>query len=335
VTVIDGQGSSLAVPGPRDVELSDATRAKLAAAIPENTARSYRTQSAAFRTWCAQAGRCPLPASGETMAEYAAHLIDAARAPGSIEVALSVVRSMHRLAGADLPDTRAARLLVRAYRRRRADTGLRDRQAPPAVAPIIRAMLDAIGDPDVLPARLRGQALRDRVILLVGFGMFARRSELSRLDLPDVVETDKGLVVHLARSKTDQGARGAERVLPYAARPDACPVRAVRAWRAFLAGHGIVDGPLLHRIDRHGRLLGRLSGQGIDLVLKRLGEAAGVGPLSGHSLRAGAATSAAETGATTGQIEDGGGWAKGSTAVGRYVRQRDRWNHHPLANVSI
>ncbi|WP_261562304.1 site-specific integrase [Frankia tisae] len=332
--VVPEQGP-VVVPAAVGAGLSDETRAMLAEAIPENTRRSYQTQTAAFRAWCEADDRPFLPSDADTVTEYVRHLLAEGRAPGSIDVAISVIRTMHRYARVEVPDTRDARLLIRGYRRRRADEGGRDRQAPPAVAADIRRMLDTLGDPAAVPDRARAQVLRDRVILLVGFGMFARRSELARLDLADVTETENGLVVYIARTKTDQAARGQERVLPYGARPDACPVRAVRAWRTFLAEQGIVEGPLLCRIDRHGRLGGRLSGQGVDLVLKRLGAAAGVGHLSGHSLRAGAATSAAEAGATTGQIEDGGGWAKGSTAVGRYVRQRDRWKNHPLADVTI
>ncbi|MBX5463831.1 MAG: tyrosine-type recombinase/integrase [Steroidobacteraceae bacterium] len=315
--------------------ISDETRTMLADAIPQNTARSYRTQWTAFTAWCATTGWQPLPAGDDVVTEYAAHLIRAGKAPGSIAVALSVIRTRHDLAGLPKPETTAARKLLHAYRRQRADAGIHDRQAHPAVAGEIRRMLDVIGDPALADEKKLPQVLRDRVILLLGFGMFARRSELSGLNLSDVTETGNGLVVRLARSKTDQTARGTERVLLYAPRPDACPVRAVRDWRAFLAGRGIDSGPLLYRINRHGQLLGRLSGQGVAVVLDRLGRAAGIGHLSGHSLRAGAATSAAEAGATSGQIEEGGGWAKGSAAVGRYIHRRDRWMYHPHANVNI
>jgi site-specific recombinase XerD len=339
VTLAVPEQGHLLVPVPRDGvgrKMSDETRVLLAESIPANTRRSYETQAGAFERWCTDNGWPCLPTDGDALAEYVHHLIREKKAPGSIDVALSVIRTLHRLGGFELPDTRAARQLIRGYRRRRADDGQRDRQAPPAVAAVVRAMLDAIGDPEQAPEQARAQILRDRVILLVGFGMFARRSELSRLDLADVTEDDEnGLVVYLSRSKTDQAAEGRERVLLYASRPDACPVRAVRDWRAYLEGRGITDGPLLRQVDRHGRLGARLSGQGVDIVLKRLGTAAGVGHLSGHSLRAGAATSAAKAGATTGQIEDAGGWAKGSPVVGRYVRQVDRWKDHPLADVSI
>lgn len=87
----------------QDRTISAATRQRLVEAVPENTARSYRTQSTAFTAWCSQAGRTALPATGETMTEYAAHLIDAQRAPGSIEVALSAIRTMHRMAATSCP----------------------------------------------------------------------------------------------------------------------------------------------------------------------------------------------------------------------------------------
>lgn len=315
--------------------ITDATRVMLANAIPENTARSYKVQWTAFVTWCEPHGWSVLPTGDDVVTEYAAHLIRSGKAPGSIAVALSVIRTRHSLAGLGKPNTDAALRLVRAYKRDRVDAGLATEQAPAAVAADIRRMLDTIGAPDPRDEKKYPQILRDRVILLVGFGMFARRSELSRLNLPDVTETDNGLVVRLTRSKTDQAAHGSSRALPYAARPDACPVRAVRDWRAFLATKGIETGPFLYRINRHGQLGDRLSGQGVALVLDRLGMTANIGHLSGHSLRAGAATSAAEAGATSGQIEEGGGWVKGSTAVGNYIRQRDRWKNHPLANVTI
>jgi hypothetical protein len=43
-----------------------------------------------------------------------------------------------------------------------------------------------------------------------------------------------------------------------------CPVRAVAAWRAAA---GIVDRALFRRVDRHGRLLGPMSGQAVAMVI--------------------------------------------------------------------
>ncbi|ONH55582.1 hypothetical protein CcI49_28450 [Frankia sp. CcI49] len=326
--VVTEQGHPSA-PVAADRRMSDETRAKVAASVPENTARSYRAQSRRFYAWCEREDWPALPTTGDALAEYVAYLIKEGKAPGSIEVALSVIRSMHRLAGVVLPDTRAARLLVRAYRRDRVDAGIRDGQAPAAVATVIRAMLDTCD-----PRTTRG--LRDRLLLLLGFAMMARRSELARLDLADVVETEQGLVVHIARSKTDQAAAGREVAVPFAARPDACPVRAFRAWSAHLAELDITTGPLLRQVDRHGNVGGRLGGQSIDRIVKRLGADAGLSDqMSAHSLRAGAATSAADAGATRAAIAEQGRWNPTSNALDRYTRQTDRWKNHPLANVAI
>jgi integrase len=47
-------------------------------------------------------------------------------------------------------------------------------------------------------------ALRDRALLLLGFGGAFRRSELVALDVADITETKDGLLVTIRRSKTDQ-----------------------------------------------------------------------------------------------------------------------------------
>ncbi|WP_261565306.1 hypothetical protein [Frankia gtarii] len=92
---------------------------------------------------------------------------------------------------------------------------------------------------------------------------------------------------------------------------------------------------MLRQVDRHGRVGGRLGGQSIDRIVKRLAETAGVGPMSAHSLRAGAATSAADKGATWAAIAAQGRWNPTSNALDRYTRQIDEWKNHPLASVSI
>lgn len=69
----------------------------------------------------------------------------------------------------------------------------------------------------------------------------------------------------------------------------------MRALRAWLEASGIAEGPLFRRVDRHGRLLGPLSGRGVALVVKRACHRAGIDPdaYAGHSLRSGHATAAA------------------------------------------
>jgi site-specific recombinase XerD len=56
------------------------------------------------------------------------------------------------------------------------------------------------------PEGLKG--LRDRALLLFGFASAMRRSELVALDLADLEETERGLLVTVRRSKTDQEGQG-------------------------------------------------------------------------------------------------------------------------------
>jgi site-specific recombinase XerD len=56
--------------------------------------------------------------------------------------------------------------------------------------------------------------LRDRALLLVGFAAALRRSELVALDVTNVEHVRRGIVLHLKRSKTDQGGQGHNIAIP-------------------------------------------------------------------------------------------------------------------------
>jgi integrase len=190
--------------------------------------------------------------------------------------------------------------------------------------------------------------VRDRAVLLLGFGLMARRSELARLDIPDITDAAEGLDVLIRRSKTDQEARG--RVVPVLTgqHPETCPVRATRAWTGLLAGRGITRGALLRPIDRHGHIgteegaAGhpriRLTGRAVAEIVRRRALMAGLpdsGGYRGHSLRAGGASSAYESGAPVAGIAGHGGWAPDSPVVLGYVRAVDKWKNHPMRGVGL
>lgn len=75
-------------------------------------------------------------------------------------------------------------------------------------------------------------------------------------------------------------------------------------------------------MDRHGKLLdARLSGEAVSLVVKERVSAAGLEPgeFSGHSLRAGLATSAAAAGVSSWKIRQQTGHAS-DAMLARYIR---------------
>ena len=90
----------------------------------------------------------------------------------------------------------------------------------------------------------------------------------------------------------------------------------------WLERSGIEDGPVFRRVDRHGRLIdGWLSGAVVSLVIKARVAAVGLDPdeYSGHSLRAGLATSAAASGVSSWKIRQQTGHAS-DAMLARYIR---------------
>ena len=315
-----------------DREVSNSTRNRILSGFAINSTRAYTRQWQAFTTWCTQTRRTPLPATGETLAEYIGHLADHDLSPQTIEQALAAIRTQHRNTNhPGLPDTRGARLVLRSYRRQRAEAGHRTRKAAPVTIDALRAMVDTCDATTTA-------GLRNRVILVLGLAMMGRRSELAALDITDLAVTPDGLLVTVRMSKTDQDAQGAEVPLPYGQHPDTCPVRVVQAWLAELAQHGHHAGRLLRSVDRHGRIGHRLSTEAINTIVRTAAVRAGLDhpeQYTAHSLRAGGATSAAKAGAPVSVITAHGRWREGSPVVLGYIRAVDRWRDNPMRGVGL
>ncbi|GGQ11266.1 integrase [Streptosporangium pseudovulgare] len=331
-----------------DFTLSDAAREAILAGVPASTRRAYASDWSAFTAWCARHGRLPLPATAETITEYVTHLTATPSAktgrplaPSSIERALAAVRTMHNGADVAPPQTKAARKVLSGYRERLAlakDPAARPRKADAAVPDALRAMLATL-DRSALAGK------RDAAALLLGYSCAARVSELVALDIADVRETPEGLLVNIYRRKIKKFT---EVAVPYGRVPATCPVRAVRDLVAAMAEAGRTAGPLLVRIDRHGRIAppmtrggrtigdpqGRMTAEACGEIVGRIASAAGLdGRWTGHSLRRGFATAARRNGAALERIGRHGGWADGSTALLGYLEEGDRWTDNPVTGL--
>jgi integrase len=192
----------------------------------------------------------------------------------------------------------------------RRERGSAQRQAKPLLRDDLFAVLAATG------GSLR--AIRDRALLLIGFAGGFRRSELCAVNCTDIERVRQGVIITLRRSKTDQDGVGRKIGIPLG-RSKWCPVTALEAW---LDAAGIAGGPIFRPVDRHGRVSGkRLSAEAVCLVVCERVAAAGSDPAgySGHSLRAGLATSAVQAGVSTLKIWGQTGHAS-DAMLARYVR---------------
>ncbi|MGW3024511.1 tyrosine-type recombinase/integrase [Streptomyces sp. NPDC001221] len=329
-------------------QLSPEAREALAAGRADSTRRAYRQDRDAYVKWCAERNIAPLPASPETLVEYATHLTRTPRprtgkpsSPSSINRALSAISTMHAELGAARPETKGARVVIAGYRDRLAkakDPAARPRQAKAAVPSALRKML-AVLDRDTLIGK------RDAAMLLLGYAAATRSSELVGLDIGDLDEKDEGIEVQIYRVKMKDFT---DTAIPYGTNPATCPVRAVRTLVTAMREEGRTDGPLFVRIDRHGRIAppmmrrgkpigdpsGRLTPDAASDVIERLAAAAGLeGRWRGHSLRRGFATAAFRAGHNIIRTARQGGWADNSTSLSRYFEEGGKWEDNPVSGL--
>lgn len=296
-------------------QLSDAAKSIIRQGLSEATRKAYLADLAHFER---AGGR--IPSTPAYIAEYLA-----ANA-GSLSVA-TLHRRVAALAKAhqtrdlsDPTDTTIVRAILRGLRRRK---GVAQRQATPLVKEDLLLVLQKIGH---CP-----RDIRDRALLLLGFAGGFRRSELIGLDCGDIRALRQGLELTVRRSKTDQEGEGRKIGIPYT-NTEQCPVRAFEKW---LECSGLVEGPIFRPIDRHQKTAKkRLSGAAVcDIVRKRIA-AVGIDPATytGHSLRAGFATSAARAGVSSWKIRQQTGHAS-DAMLGRYIRDAELFIGNAVSSV--
>jgi integrase len=224
-------------------------------------------------------------------------------APGTVKRRLSLWGSMHKWRGLNGPFGEgqirtALTLSVRAAARPR------QRKSEKAVTgDIVSKLIETCW-------LNRPQDLRDRALLLVGFSSGGRRrSEIAGLRIEDVIiEPDVPTIpretvsplpsaatlpcrrIRLGRTKTTDADEDADVFIIGA------PVAALDAWLAFAK---ITSGPVFRRIDQWENIRSEaLTGQGVNLILKRRIAMAGLDPtsFSAHGLRSGFLTEAARQG---------------------------------------
>jgi integrase len=206
-----------------DVDLLKAMQFARAEKAPA-TRRAYRSDFAAFQSWCQGKGLAGLPAEPETIAAYLASEAERGIKAATIGRRVAAIRHAHKLAGHEPPTgSEIVKTTVRGIRR---SIGAAKARKAPLVAEAVRAMAQAA------PAGLKG--LRDRALLLLGFAGAFRRSELVALDVSDIREEEDGARVTIRRSKTDQEGLGVTIAVVRGGTAATCPVRARRQRREGL-----------------------------------------------------------------------------------------------------
>ncbi|QFT61092.1 Tyrosine recombinase XerC (plasmid) [Sulfitobacter sp. THAF37] len=309
--------------------LVDTARDYARAATSDNTLRAYTKDWAHFARWCRMKGAEPLPPSPEMIGLY---LADLASGSGPAP-ALSVSTIDRRLSG--LAWNYAQRGFSLDRKNRHIATvlaGIKRKHARPPVQKEAILAEDILAMVATLSFDLRG--LRDRAILLLGYAGGLRRSEIVSLDVhkDDTPHSggwieifDKGALLTL-NAKT--GWREVE--IGRGSKAQTCPVYALEQWLHFAR---IDFGPVFVGTSRDGKRAfdTRLNDKHVARLIKRTVLDAGIRSeltekerlalFSGHSLRAGLASSA-EVDERYVQKQLGHASAE---MTRRYQRRRDRF----------
>ncbi|MDH2402013.1 site-specific integrase [Bradyrhizobium sp. SSUT18] len=285
------------------------------------TRRAYETDFRLFRLYCEEKGASALPALPETVAAYLAHGVEEGAKVSTLGRRLAAIRYAHKLASLPSPtDSEAVKATLRGIRR---TIGAAKVKKAPAVAGRIKSMVAAC------PATIAGK--RDRALLLLGFGGAFRRSELVALDVEHIEETPEGLLVLIAKSKTDQDAEGVTIAVARGS-AETCPAAALRDW---LDAAGIEAGPVFRPVNKAGVVSAeRLTDQSVALVVKAYARRVGLdaGAFSGHSLRRGFLTSSAAAGKSIFRMKDVSRHKSVDTLAG-YIQEAEVFKEHAGAGL--
>ncbi len=248
-----------------------------------STRRAYASDLRDFDAFCAARGVSSFPAEAQTIALYVAASADRVKV-STIRRRLAAISVRHRRAGLESPCAhRIVRDVVSGIARAK---GTAPRRVDAITLDVMQPLLLAVRGDDVA-------AKRDRSIVLLGFACALRRSELAALQLEDLRFSKRGLLVRIARSKTDQEGQGVELAVPFVENHALCAVRAVRAW---IDAVGITEGPLFRSLTPHRRVQDApIAGRDVANLVQTLARRARLdGDFSGHSLRSGFVTSAVQ-----------------------------------------
>ena len=308
--------------------LQEETLLNLQSSKAKNTIRAYKSDFNDFSLFCAQNAFKSLPSDPKILSLYLTYLSTKDVKMSTLKRRLVSIGVIHKLKGHYL-DTKHPSIIenIMGIKRRK---GSIQKGKKPLLINNLKMLINVIDE-----QKIEGiKKLRDRSIILIGFSGGFRRNELVSLDYQDLDFVEEGLKINLRKSKTDQFGEGEIKALPYFRNSQYCPVVSLRNW---LDVAKINSGALFRRFSKGSRLTEkRLTDQTVALLIKEYLQLAGIDNknYSGHSLRSGFATSAAESGAEERSIMAMTGH-KSTEMVRRYIKEANLFKNNALNKIKI
>ena len=308
--------------------LQEETLKNLQSSKAMNTVRAYKSDFKDFGLFCLKNGFKNLPSDPKIVSLYLTHLSTKEVKLSTIKRRLVSIGVIHKMKGHYL-DTKHPVIVenLMGIKRRK---GTVQKGKKPILINDLKKILKVIDEQNIQDIK----KLRDKSIILIGFSGGFRRNEIVSLDYEDLDFVHEGVKITVKRSKTDQFGEGSIKALPYFEDSVYCPVTILQRW---LNISKIRKGSLFRRFTKGSKLTDyRLTDQTVALLIKDYLNIAGIDSknYSGHSLRSGFATSAAESGAEERSIMAMTGH-KSTEMVRRYIKEANLFKNNALNKIKL
>jgi len=307
--------------------LHEATLENLKNSKANNTLRAYKSDFKDFGVFCSKHGLKSLPTEPKIVSLYLTHLSKNSKI-STLRRRLVSISMVHKLKGYYL-DTKHPIIVENLMGIRRVKGSIQKGKKPILINHL-KLIINSINEQNTSEIK----RLRDKAIILIGFGGGFRRNELISINYEDLGFVSEGLKITLRKSKTDQFGEGMIKGLPYFDDENYCPVINLRKW---LDISNIKSGPIFRRFLKGSVLTdNRLTDQSVVLLIKEHLRLVGIENknFAGHSLRSGFATVAAEAGADERSIMAMTGH-KTSQMVRRYIREANLFKNNALNKIKL
>jgi site-specific recombinase XerD len=280
-----------------------------------NTLRAYKSDFNHFIDFCKKNNFKPLPADPKIVSFYITHLSSNSKV-STLKRRLASISVIHKIKGhyIDIKHPLIIENLMGIQKKK----GVFQKSKNPILINELKEIINAIEKLEKKEIR----KARDKALILIGFSGGFRRSELVSIEIEDLEFTKEGIKIFIKRSKTDQSGEGMIKAIPYFKDKNFCPIYFLKKWIE------------ISKVNKG--LIFDISDKMVAILIKKYLSAAGFDPkkYSGHSLRSGFATVAADYGADEKSIMTMTGH-KTTQMVRRYIKESNLFKNNALNKIDL
>jgi site-specific recombinase XerD len=281
-----------------------------------NTIRAYKSDFKDFSNFCKKNNFKSLPADPKIVSFYITHLSSISKV-STLKRRLASISVVHKIKGFYIDIKHP--LIIENFMGIQRKLGVFQKSKKPILINELKEIIKKIETTE----KNEIKKIRNKALILVGFAGGFRRSELVNLKLDDLEFTKEGLKIFIQRSKNDQSGEGMTKAIPYFKDKTFCPVVSIKNWIEIIK-------------NKTNSLIFDISDKMVAVLIKKYLQKAGFDntKYSGHSLRSGFATVAADHGADEKSIMNMTGH-KSSSMVRRYIKETNLFKNNPLNKISL